>query len=72
MRFRGRWHRRRSGAAAPLVTGEDALRSLALALSIEEAARRGAAIIPDPERPDIWEPTAAAIFRDLAGQRQPV
>ncbi|SDW38416.1 Predicted dehydrogenase [Albimonas donghaensis] len=61
-----------SGAAAPLVTGEDALRSLALALSIEEAARRGAAMIPDPERPDIWEPTAAAIFRDLAGQRQPV
>lgn len=57
-----------AGEAEPLVTGADALRSLALALSIEESARRGATMVPDPERPDIWEPTAAAIYRDLAGQ----
>lgn len=56
-----------AGEAEPLVPGCDALRSLALALSIEESARRGAIMVPDPERPGIWEPTAAAIFRDLSG-----
>lgn len=54
------------GAEAPMVSAEDGLRSLAAALAVEESARLGRAVVPDPDRPDAWEPTAAAIFRDLS------
>ncbi len=54
------------GEAQPLVSGEDALGTLAAALAIEESARIGAPVKPDPDRTDAWEPTAQAIFRDLS------
>ncbi|SFI65208.1 Gfo/Idh/MocA family protein [Albimonas pacifica] len=54
------------GEAAPLVDADDALMSLAAALAVEESARTGKMLAPDPDRPDAWEPTAAAIFRGLA------
>ncbi len=54
------------GEAEPLVPADDALRSLAAALAVEESARTGKVLSPDPDRPNAWEPTAAAIFRGLA------
>ncbi|MGR3779734.1 MAG: Gfo/Idh/MocA family protein [Albimonas sp.] len=59
------------GEAAPLVTAEDALHSLAAALAVEESARTGKMLAPDPDRADAWEPTAAAIFRGLAAPDAP-
>lgn len=59
------------GEIAPLVTGEDALLSLAAALAVEESARTGKVLTPDPDRADAWEPTAAAIFRGLSAPALP-
>ncbi|MDF2231886.1 Gfo/Idh/MocA family oxidoreductase [Albimonas sp. CAU 1670] len=54
------------GEVEPLVSGPDALRTLAAALAVEESARTGKVLAPDPDRPDAWEPTAASIFRNLS------
>lgn len=54
------------GEAQPLVSGEDGLATLAAALAIEESARLGTPVNPDPGRPEAWEPTAQAILRDLS------
>lgn len=59
-----------AGDAAPVASGEDGLRSLAAALAAQESCRASRPVRPDPERPDAWEPTAAAIYRDLSGQER--